>query len=154
MTGIELLEHWIQKAGIDKDAIDDSGRVCAFTFNDTFPVSLEAPAYCDDIFIIVEMSPVGRGEIRRKRLEAAMKLNAYSLETRGASLGWDTVGERIILSYRATAEITTVEMLDNMVANLLDVAEQLSPELEMRREAAVQKKLDSGFDHMFQPITP
>ena len=95
MTGIELLENWMREAGLDKDATDDSGRVCAFTFNDVFPVSLEAPAYCDDVFIIIEMAEVGRGEVRRKRLEAAMKLNAYALETRGAALGWDTVGERI-----------------------------------------------------------
>ena len=154
MTGIELLEAWIKQAGLDRSATDDSGRVCAFTFNELFPVTLEAPAYCDDLFIIIEMAPIGSGEIRRKRLETAMKLNAYALETRGAALGWDTIGERIVLSHRATSENTTVEMLDNMVANLLDVAEQLLPELEMKKEAEAQKKLADGFDEMFKPVTP
>lgn len=154
MTGMELLTAWMQEAGLDDSATDDSGRVCAFTFNGVFPVSLEAPAYCDDLFIIIEMIAVGSGEIRRKRLEAAMKLNAYALETRGAALGWDTIGERIILAHRTTSENTTVEMLDNMVANLLDVAEQLLPELEMKKETEVQQKLADGFDQMFQPITP
>ncbi|AMO57148.1 hypothetical protein GZ77_16930 [Endozoicomonas montiporae] len=154
MTGIELLEAWMQQAGLDDSAKDDSGRVCAFTFNDIFPVTLEAPAYCDDLFIIIEMTSIGTSEIRRKRLETAMKLNAYALETRGAALGWDTIGERIVLSHRATAENTTAEMLDNMVANLLDVAEQLLPELEMKKEAEAQQKLDAGFDKMFQPVTP
>ena len=45
-------------------------------------------------------------------------------------------------------------MLDNMVANLLDVAEQILPELEMKKEAEAQKKLDRDFDYMFHPVTP
>lgn len=152
MTGIELLQAWMQQAGLDNDATDESGRVCAFTFNDTFPISLEAPAYCDDIFIIIEMTTIGSGDIRRKRLETAMKLNAYVLETRGAALGWDTIGERIVLSHRTTAENTNVDMLDNVVANLIDVAEQLFPELEMKKEVEVQQTMDNNFDHMFQLI--
>ena len=154
MTGIELLEAWMKQAGLDHSATDDSGRVCAFTFNELFPVTLEAPAYCDDLLIIIEMTPIGSGDIRRKRLETAMKLNAYALETRGAALGWDTTGERIVLSHRATSENTTVQMLDNRVANLLDVAEQLLPELEIKKEAEARKKLADGFDEMFKPVTP
>lgn len=154
MTGIELLKAWIKQAGLGANALDDTGRLCSFVYNQNFPVTVEAPAYCDDIFIVIEMSEVGTGEIRRKRLETAMKLNAYALETRGAALGWDSIGERIVLSYRATAELTSENLLDNILSNLLDVAEQLKPALTMEKDLAVQKKLESDFDHMFQPITP
>ncbi|WP_079254088.1 CesT family type III secretion system chaperone [Endozoicomonas arenosclerae] len=154
MTGIELLQGWMKQVGIGKEALDDSGRVCAFVFNNELPVSVEAPAYCDDIFIIIELTEIGRGEIRRKRIETAMKLNAYALETRGGVLGWDSVGERLVLSYRATTELLTVALLDNMVSNLLEVAEQLQPVLAMEKEKAVQEKLANDFDHMFKPISP
>ena len=154
MTGIDLLKGWMKQVGIGKDALDDSGRVCAFVYNNELPVSVEAPAYCDDVFIIIELTEIGRGEIRRKRIEAAMKLNAYALETRGGVLGWDSIGERLVLSYRATTELLTVQILDNMVSNLLDVAEQLQPVLAMEKEKAVQEKLANDFDHMFKPISP
>ncbi|KEQ16209.1 CesT family type III secretion system chaperone [Endozoicomonas numazuensis] len=154
MTGIELLQNWMKQVGIGKEALDDSGRVCAFVFDNELPVSVEAPAYCDDVFIIIELTEIGRGEIRRKRIETAMKLNAYALETRGGVLGWDSVGERLVLSYRATTELLTEQLLDNMVSNLLEVAEQLKPVLAMEKEKAVQEKLANDFDHMFKPISP
>ena len=154
MTGIELLGDWIKLAGAGNDILDDSSRVCSFIYNKDFPVSVEAPPYCDDLFIVIELSETGRGEIRRKRLETAMKLNAYGLETRGGIIGWDTIGERIILSYRVTAEQTTGQLLDNIIANLLEVAEQLKPELAMEKEKAIQDTMANEFDHMFKPISP
>ena len=154
MAGIELLELWMKEAGIDSDALDDSGRVCTFLYSNDFPVTIEAPAYCDDLFLVIELSEVGTGEIRRKRMETAMKLNAYGLETRGGVLGWDSIAERIILSYRATTELVNVQLLDNILSNLLEVAEQLKPTLAMEKEKAAQEKLDSGFDQMFKPIEP
>ncbi len=154
MTGIELLQSWVKLSGIGSEAIDGNGRICSFIYNDTFPVSVEIPPYCDDLFIVIELTEIGRGEIRRKRLEMAMQLNAYGLETRGGILGWDAVGERLILSYRVTAEQANEQLLDNIIANLLEVAEQIKPELAMDKEKAVQAKLANGFDPMFKPITP
>ena len=86
-------------ASIDKQALDNSGRVLAFVYGEDMPVTIESPAYCDDLFVIIELCPAGTGDIRRKRLEKTMQLNAYALETRGAAIGWDDVGERIILTY-------------------------------------------------------
>ena len=154
MQGIELLEAWMAKAGIDKQALDSSGRVLAFVYGDDMPITVESPAYCDDLFIIIELCPVGTGDIRRKRLEKAMQLNAYALETRGAAIGWDNIGERIILSHRTTAENTGIDMLDNMIANLIEVAEAIQPQLAMDREKKAQEQLASTIDHMFQPIVP
>ena len=154
MNGIDLLKGWMEKTGISADALDSSGRVLAFLYNDELPISIESPAYCDDVFIIIEMCKAGTGEIRRKRLEKSMQLNAYALETRGAALGWDAIGERIILSHRTTSEHTEVERLDNMIANLIELSETIKPQLAMEKEAATQEKLATSVDHMFQPIMP
>lgn len=154
MQGIELLQAWMAKAGIDKRVLDSSGRVLAFVYGDDMPVTVESPAYCDDLFVIIELCTAGRGDIRRKRLEKSMQLNAYALETRGAVIGWDDIGERIILTHRATAENTDSNMLDNMIANLIDVAETIKPQLAMDKEVKAQEKLDSNIDQMFKPIVP
>ena len=154
MQGIELLQAWMAKAGVDKKALDNSGRVLAFVYGDELPVTVESPAYCDDLFIIIELCPVGAGDIRRKRLEKAMQLNAYALETRGAAIGWDNIGERIILTHRTAAENTDINMLDNMIANLIDVAETIKPQLAMDKEVKTQEQLANTIDQMFQPIVP
>ncbi|MCL6269387.1 CesT family type III secretion system chaperone [Sansalvadorimonas sp. 2012CJ34-2] len=154
MAPIELLKAWMTHAGLDKDALDKEGRVCSFIFNDIYPVSVEAPAYSDDLFLVVEITPLGTGEIRRKRLETAMQLNAYALETRGAVLGWDSVGERIILAYRVTAESSSAELVDNMISNLLDIAEQIHPALALEDDHKAQKQLDQGMDNMLRAIVP
>ena len=152
MTGIELLRAWIKKTGISKNNLDQDGRACNFLFDQTLPVSVESPAYSDDIFIVIEISEAGEGDIRRRRLETAMQLNAYSLETRGATLGWDTAGKRIILSYRAASAHTTAAILDNMISNLVDVSYKIKPRLLMKKETAAKLALECNFDNMFQPV--
>jgi len=154
MNSIDLLSAWTKHASIDENSLEENGRVCAFLFNDTLPVSVEAPAYSDDIFIVIKMTEIGVGEIKRKRLETSMHLNAYALETRGGVLGWDTIGERIVLSYRATASNTSEETLDHMIANLVEVAETLKPILAMDQELEQVEAMNKSFDNMFQPITP
>lgn len=154
MTTIDLLHQWIKRSGAGENILDSTGRVCSFIYNDHLPVSVEAPPYCDDLFVIMELAEEGSGEMRRKRLETAMKINAYGLETRGGILGWDAIGERLTLSYRITAENSSAEELDNIISNLLDVAEQIKPELALEKEQALQKKLADQFDPMFNPITP
>lgn len=154
MSPIELLKDWTQSAGLDQEALDKSGRVCAFVFDERLPVSLEAPAYSDDLFIVVEITPVGTGEIRRKRLETAMQLNAYALETRGAVLGWDTVGERITLTYRTTAENTSTQQLDSMISNIVEIADHLQPTLAMEQECTRQEQINSGINLKLQAVQP
>ncbi len=154
MTGLELLNAWMKENEITEDALDEAGRVCSFVYNSILPVTVEAPAYCDDLFIIIELCEIGRGEIRRKRLETAMKLNAYGLETRGGILGWDSIAERLILSYRLTSDTSTPEFLNNIVSNLLDVAELLLPDLAMEKEKAEQEELVNNYDHMFKQVQP
>ncbi len=154
MSSAEILNTWATNAGIDKNTLEDNGRVCSFLFNDDLPVSVEAPAYSDDVFIVIELCKAGIGEIRRKRLSLAMQLNAYALETRGGVIGWDTVGERIIISYRTSAQNTDATMLDNVILNLVEVAETIKVLLEMREETEKSEQIDQGFDNMFKPITP
>ena len=154
MNSIDLLHAWTKHASIDTNNLEENGRVCAFLFNDNLPVSVEAPAYSDDVFIVIELTEIGTGEVKRKRLETAMHLNAYALETRGGVIGWDTIGERIILSYRASAVNTQPEMLDNMISNLVEVAENIKPSLIMDHEMKQVTVIDHHFDNMFQPTQP
>ena len=154
MKPIELLQAWMKHVGLDSKTLDKEGRVCTFLFDESFPVSVEAPAYSDDLFLVVEITTLGTGEIKRKRLEAAMQLNAYALETRGAVLGWDTVGERIILTYRTTADNSSAEQVDNMISNLLEIAEMLQPQLAMKDDLNRQEQLDNNIDNIFKAIVP
>ncbi len=154
MNGIELIQQWMKQAGISSKALENKGRLCSFLFDQQLPVSIEAPSYSDDLFITIEIIPTGTGNIRRKRLEAAMKLNAYALETRGSVLGWDEIGERIILSYRATIANISVDMLDAMLANLIEISVPIKDALMMEKETQAKEKMAGGFDNMFQPIIP
>lgn len=141
MVPLKLLQAWMKQNAIDKEALDSSGRICTFLFNDTLPVSLEAPAYCDDLFIVIEIVAIGTGELRKKRLEAAMQLNCYALETRGGVLGWDMAGERLVLSYRLTSEGASAEELDYIISNLLEVGGELQPKLTFADFEARQHKI-------------
>ncbi|CAM3736915.1 CesT family type III secretion system chaperone [Parendozoicomonas haliclonae] len=154
MKPLELLQKWMSQNGLDEEAMDSSGRVCAFLFNDQFPVSLEAPAYCEDLFVVIELLPAGSGELRKKRLEAAMQLNNYALETRGGVIGWDTVGERLVLSYRLTAEGADEQQLDAIISNLLEVAGELVPQLAFEEYEARQRKVSQHIDLHLQAIKP
>ncbi len=154
MKPLDLLQQWMQHNGIDNSALDSSGRVCGFVFNDDYPVVLEAPAYSEDLFIVIEVIAVGSGELRKKRLEQAMQLNNYGLETRGGILGWDTVGERLVLSYRITAEEATWEQLDYTISNLLEVAGELKPKLAFAEYEARQRKVNQDVGFNLQAIKP
>ncbi len=154
MNPLDLLQQWMHSNGLDNSALDSSGRVCGFIFNQEYPVSLEAPAYSDDLFMVIELMPVGSGELRKKRLEQAMQLNSYGLETRGGILGWDTVGERLVLSYRMTAEGITVEQLDYTISNLLEIAGELKPKLAFTEYETRQRKVDEEVGFNLQAIKP
>lgn len=149
MTTKDLFDAWVESIGVYEGVLDDSGRCCSFVYKGEFSVSVEAPLYCDDIFIVIKMMEIGVGEVRRKRLELAMQLNAYGLETRGGILGWDIIGECVILSLRVTAKNTTKKVFDNIISNLLDVAKCIKPRLAMEREEEIQNKVESEIVDVF-----
>jgi hypothetical protein len=64
-----------------------------------------------------------------------MKLNAYGLETRGASLGYDEAAKMIILSHRINAHTLDGQGLSVIVNNLVGVAQSLQDRLKSLNEA-------------------
>ncbi|MCY4177890.1 MAG: CesT family type III secretion system chaperone [Endozoicomonadaceae bacterium] len=152
MNSLDLLNQWTKYSGIHRKQEEQNERTYTFMFGERFPVSVEAPAYSDDIFITIELAEAGTGYIRRRRFEIAMNLNAYALETRGGTIGWDSINKRIILAYRVNTNSTKVEILDNMIANLIEVAENLQPLLALKQQQEKAEAFNSRYDALFQPI--
>lgn len=152
MNNLDLLSAWAKYSGINRENAEQNGRIYTFMFGDHFSVSIEAPAYSDDIFIIIELIEAGTGYIKHKRFETAMSLNAYALETRGGVIGWDSVNQCIILTYRFNTHNTTTEMLDNMIANLIEVAENIKPLLALECKKEKTEIFNRQYDALFQPV--
>lgn len=152
MTRSELITAWAKEVGLDSKSIRSQLNVCAFTALDRFEVTLEWPDGSDDVFVLIDIIDSHGGELRRKRLARAMQLNAFGLATRGASLGWDEASDRIHLSYRVASDNVDVAGLNNLVVNLVEVAQFVHEELRFERDEAQVAQI-AHTAHWFQPLS-
>lgn len=134
MNRSDLVQAWAREVGLDPQALRQAQQVCAFVVLDRFEVSIEWPEASDDLFVLIDIIDSHGGELRHKRLARAMQLNAFGLVTRGASLGWDEITDRIGLSYRISGEGLDVAGLNNLVVNLVEVAQYAYGELRFEND--------------------
>jgi hypothetical protein len=152
MNTQDIVESWMKRAGLAETALIGHEQRCCFRADGTLEASIEWPNASDDLFVVVKLMPAQSGELRRKRLEEAMRLNAYALATRGAVIGWDEVQDQLVLAYRMDKQWLDAERLGRAVLNLCDLAQEVTQMLRFGREEALAHQVQQQGAHWFQPI--
>jgi hypothetical protein len=149
---MDLIQNWAQGAQLPAGAFNPQTGLCGFRVMDKFDVTIELPPNADDVFVFIDLLPSEGGELGKKRITEAMRLNAYATQTRGAILGWDEDRDMIMLSYRVTPEALTPELFGNMIVNLVDTAQLMSRELAFDRDAMLTKQSHQHAAKWFEPV--
>jgi hypothetical protein len=125
MSSNDIIREWMDFADLPEELYDPDRRMCGFDFVGRFDVVVEAPKTSEDVFISIDI--IGAAEVADlpALMMNCMKLNAYGLETRGASLGYDENARMVILSYRVNGRTLTAAGLSAIVNNLVEVAQTL-----------------------------
>ncbi len=147
-----LVSQWMTEVSLDSLALNATNRLCSFKALDRFAVTLEWPDSSEDLFIAIDLMPSTGGELRKKRLERSMELNAYTLETRGAAIGWDSVRDMLVLSYRCSVENLSAQNLNDLVVNLIETSQYLADELVFEADVVLQEQVRNSGNKWFQPI--
>jgi hypothetical protein len=152
MNTQNTVESWMKNVGLADAALIADEQRCCFKADGNLEVSIEWPPASDDLFVVIKLLPAQMGDLRRKRLEEAMRLNAYSLATRGASIGWDEAHDQLILSYRMDREWLDNVKLGRAVNNLCDIAQQVTESLRFSRDEALAKQVQLQAAEWFSPV--
>lgn len=152
MSTQALIERWMADIQLDPTALNAAQRLCSFRIFDSLDVTLEWPEASEDLFVVVDLMPTQGGELRRKRLDEAMRLNAYGLVTRGAVIGWDEVNDRLVLSYRLGLERVDSATLNSAVMNLVEIAQTVQDRLRFEQDVAISQQVARSGASWFQPL--
>jgi hypothetical protein len=147
-----IVEGWMRSVGLASSALLANEQRCCFKADGALEFSLEWPPASDDLFFVVKLLPAQTGELRRKRLEEAMRLNSYALATRGASIGWDETQDQLMLSYRMDINFLDPDRLGAAVVNLCNLSQELIEALRFGRDEALAHQVQLQGAHWFQPI--
>lgn len=152
MTTQHMVENWMASVGLAKSALMAHEQRCCFKANGHLEMSIEWPPASDDLFLVVKLLPVQSGPVKNKRLEEAMRLNAYSLVTRGATIGWDEAHDQLVLSYRMDREWTDAARLGRAVGNLCEIAVSVYESLRLSHEEVIARDVDAQVANWFEPV--
>jgi hypothetical protein len=152
MDRATLVSQWMGEVDLDPKSLNSANRLCSFKALDVYDVTIEWPENTDDLFIAIDLMPSTGGELRKKRLERAMEINAYGLETRGSAIGWDSVRDMLVLSYRCPAITLTTKNLNDLVINLIETAQYISDELRFEADVVLQAQVNTSGSKWFEPI--
>ena len=147
-----LVSQWMAQVELDPTSLNAANRSCSFRALDAFDISIEWPENSEDLFITIDLMPSTGGELRKKRLERSMQMNAYVLETRGAAIGWDAARDMLVLSYRSAAETLTPQNLNDLVVNLIETAQYIADEIRFEADVVLQSQVNNHGDKWFEPI--
>jgi hypothetical protein len=152
MNTQNTVESWMKNVGLADAALIAHEQRCCIKADGTLEVSIEWPPASDDLFVVVKLLPAQTGDLRRKRLEEAMRLNAYSLATRGAVIGWDETHDQLVLSYRLDREWLDTVRLSRAVTNLCEIAQQVTESLRFARDEALAQQVHLQAAKWFEPV--
>lgn len=150
MNTQDIVESWMRHVGLTDEALIAHEHRCSFKADSNLQMSIEWPPASDDLFLVVKLLPAMSGELRRMRLEEAMRLNAFSLTTRGATIGWDEAHDQLILSYRMDREWVDAVRLGRAVVNLCEVAQEVTRSLSLVQDEASARAVQPQCADAFQ----
>ena len=147
-----LVAQWMAEVSLDPTALNAANRQCSFKALDRFDVTIEWPDNSEDLFIAIDLIPSTSGELRKKRLERAMELNAYALETRGAAIGWDSIRDILVLSYRCSIDQISAQNLNDLIINLIETSQYLVEQLIFEADVLTQDQVHKPGAQSYQPV--
>lgn len=152
MNAIELIKHWMSDIELDAQAFNQASGVCAFRIADKHDCHLEVVQGSDDLFFFMDLLASEGGELGRKRIDQAMRLNAYGIETSGGVLGWDEARDMIHLSYRLNPESLSSVAFSNIIFNLVDAGQRCTAALRFEKDVLLTQQSHRHASSWFQPI--
>lgn len=148
----QLVSQWMAEVELDPKSLNPQNNSCNFRALETYDVAIEWPDNSEDLFVSIDLMPSTGGELRKKRLERSMQMNAYVLETRGASIGWDSTRDMLVLSYRCSAAALTTQNLNDLVVNLIETAQYVAEEIRFEADMVLQAQVSNHGGKWFEPI--
>jgi hypothetical protein len=147
-----LVAQWMAEVELDPAALNAAKNLCSFRALDAYDVTIEWPDNSEDFFVTIDLMPSTGGELRKKRLERSMQMNAYVLETRGAAVGWDSVRDMLVLSYRSSAAEITPQNLNSLVVNLIETAQYVADEIRFEADVVLQAQVSNHGNKWFDLV--
>jgi hypothetical protein len=147
-----LVSQWMAEVELDPAALNAAKNLCSFRALDAYDVTIEWPDNSEDFFVTIDLMPSTGGELRKKRLERSMQMNAYVLETRGAAVGWDSVRDMLVLSYRSSAAEITPQNLNSLVVNLIETAQYVADEIRFEADVVLQAQVSNHGNKWFDLV--
>ena len=147
-----LVSQWMAEVELDPAALNAAKSLCSFRALDAYDVTIEWPDNSEDLFVTIDLMPSTGGELRKKRLERSMQMNAYVLETRGAAVGWDSVRDMLVLSYRSAATDLTPQNLNSLVVNLVETAQYVADEIRFEADVVLQAQVSNHGNKWFDLV--
>lgn len=147
-----LVSQWMTEVELDPKSFNANNRICSFRALDSFDTTIEWPENSEDLFISIDLMPSTGGELRKKRLERSMQINAYVLETRGAAVGWDSIRDMLVLSYRTSVAEISPQNLNDLVINLIETAQYVADEIRFEADVVLQAQVSNHGNKWFEPI--
>ena len=148
----QLVSQWMAEVALDPAALNAANHMCSFRALDAHDITIEWPTNSEDLFITIDLMPSTGGELRKKRLERSMQMNAYVLETRGAAIGWDTARDMLVLSYRSAAASLTPNNLNDLVVNLVETAQYVVEEIRFEADVVLQAQVSNHGNKWFELV--
>lgn len=68
------------------------------------------------------------------------------------SIGWDSVRDMLVLSYRSAASNLSVQNLNDLVVNLIETAQYIADEIRFEADVVLQAQVSNNGSKWFEPI--
>ncbi len=131
----------MQAGEIPESFHDPKANACTLPLGGGAELAVFAIADSDDVFVAVDLMPIERQSDRSELFGLCMAMNAYAVQTRGGSIGFDAEREKLVLTYRVAVALIDVEILNRIVSNLIEAAATLR-----RRLNETKVRQDRTFD--------
>jgi len=109
---------------------DTSTNVCTLPVGGGAELAVFGIPESDDLFVAVDLMRIERNSAKSELFALCMEMNAYALQTRGGTVGFDAEREKLVLTYRIAVSLIDVEVLSRIVSNLIDAAGALRRRLK------------------------
>lgn len=136
-----LIRAWMEAGEIAETFYDPTANACTLPVGGGAELAVFGIPDADDVFVAVDLMRIERNSEKSELFALCMAMNAYAVQTRGGSVGFDAEREKLVLTYRIAAALIDAEVLARIVGNLIEAAGALR-----RRLADVKARQDRAFD--------
>ena len=136
-----LIREWMEAGEIAESFHDPKANACTLPVGGGAELAVFGIPESDDVFIAVDLLRIERNSARSELFALCMTMNAYALQTRGGTVGFDAERDKLVLTYRIAAPLIDAAVLSRIISNLLDAAADLR-----RKLSSVTARQDRALD--------